>query len=434
MTASSFALALPLAAVLLAATACTPAPAHSAGPHPAGPHAASAQAAGPWRSAWSASLQAPAHTTWFENWSEGGFDRHTLRQVVRAGAEGQALRVRLSNAYGARPLRIAGAAVARSAGGAAVAEDSVRTVRFGGAAGFTVHAGRQLLSDPVALPVKPGEQLAVTLWFAAPTGPATFHNLALTTSYRAAGNHVGDPAATAFTQTSRSWYYVAGVDVQERAGGAGRPRTVVAFGDSLTDGLGATFGADRRYPDRLAGRLAAAGRPLAVLNEGISGNKVLNDSVCYGERGTARFRRDVLGHPDVRTVIVLEGTNDIIQAERQPARCTTPSPKVGAAEIIAGHREFVRQARARGVRILGATIPPYRGYPDWTPRGEGVRNAVNDWIRTGGAYDGVVDFDRALADPADPGALREEFRSGDRLHLNDAGNAAMAAAVDLNAL
>ncbi|MFE9634085.1 SGNH/GDSL hydrolase family protein [Streptomyces sp. NPDC006463] len=425
MTTKTFALALPLAA-LVAATAASPAPAA----HPA-----------PWHSAWNASQQAPAHTTWYPNWSEGGFDNHSVRQTIRVGAEGSELRVRLSNAFGTTPLRLTGATVARSAGGAAVQPDTVRPLRFKGSGAATVPTGGELSSDPVALPVRAFEQLTVTFYFQGATGPATFHNVAMTTSYRATGDHLGDPAADAFSEAGFSWYYLAGVDVKNlRPGGPGGGRgAVVAFGDSLTDGYGATPGADRRYPDELAERLASQGRPRTVLNAGIGGNKVLGDSECFGESALARFRRDALGRPDVATVVVLEGTNDIVMPDGPADHCTTPSPEVTAAEIIAGHRQLIREARTRGVRVIGATIPPYHGFEHWTERGEKVRKAVNEWIRTSGAYDGVADFDRVLAAPVDPAhpeavAIKQEYAFGDRIHLNDAGYRAMAEAVDLNSL
>jgi lysophospholipase L1-like esterase len=414
------AFAAPLAATLLAVTAtfATPAAAHTT----------------PWRSAWGASPQVPTHTDWYPNWSEAGFANQSVRQVIRAGAEGSELRVRLTNAYGKTPLRLTGASVARSAGGAAVEPGTVRTLRFGGAGAVTVPAGAERSSDALDLPVKAFEQLTVTLYFQGPTGPATFHNVANTTSYRAAGDHLRDTSAGAFaarTDQTPSWYYLAGVDVKGSQGGR---NGVVAFGDSLTDGFGATPGADRRYTDVLAGRLAAQGRPRPVTNAGIGGNKVLNDSACYGESALNRFGRDALGRPDTGTVIVLEGTNDIVQSEGAQDRCTTPSPEVSAEQLIAGHRELIRAAHARGVRVLGGTIPPYRESAYWTERGEAVRTEVNRWIRTSGAYDGVVDFDRAVADPQDPRRLRADYRTADFLHPNDAGYRAMAEAVDLDSL
>ncbi|MGK5543760.1 SGNH/GDSL hydrolase family protein [Streptomyces sp. URMC 127] len=434
MTEKSLArVAVPLAAALLALTASA-APAAPAAPAARAAHGAPVpdrEQQRPWTAAWAAAPQAPGHTDWYPNWSEAGFEDRTVRQVIRAGAAGSAVRIRLSNAYGKTPLRLAGATVGLSDGEAALRPGTVRPLRFAGAGTAAVPAGGELVSDPAALPVKAFEKLAVTLYFRAPSGPATFHNLALTSSYRAAGDHSADVSGAAFTDPpSRSWYYLAGVDVQ---GGPhsrphGRGNTVVAFG--VTDGYGSDPGADNRYPDVLAERLAAAGSPRTVVNAGIGGNKILNDSVCFGESALARFRRDALDRTDTGTVILLEGTNDITQPD-DPGRCTTPAPKVTAGEITDGLRQLIREARARGVRVLGVTIPPYRGYAHWTERGERVRNEVNQWIRTSGAYDGVVDADRAVADGP---AIRKEFAFADGIHLNSAGYRALAEAVDLGRL
>jgi lysophospholipase L1-like esterase len=291
-----------------------------------------------------------------------------------------------------------------------------------------VPAGREAASDTVALRVSPLERLTVTLYFAGPTGPATFHPLASATVYRAGGDHRFDRDGGAFGETQSSWYYLSGVDVSGTTRGS--RGTVVAFGDSITDGAITTVDADNRYPDELAERLVAAGRPTGILNAGIGGNKLLSDLAGFGDAGVSRFRRDVLGQPGVRTVIVLEGVNDIGMGE-------AAGMPVTAEQLIAGHRALIRAAHARGVKIIGGTVMPTKGcpYPGYdTERGEAVRDALNHWIRTGGEYDAVVDFDRALADPADPDRLRAEYDAGDALHPNDAGMRAMAEAIDLTLL
>ncbi|MFI6642576.1 SGNH/GDSL hydrolase family protein [Streptomyces sp. NPDC050504] len=399
------------------------------------PATASARPA-PWRSAWASSQHAPADTSWNPNWSTDGFDNHSVRQVVRVGSDGTSLRVRVSNAYGTAPLRLTGATVARSAGGAAVRPETVREVRFHGGGSVTVPAGGESSSDPVALRVRAFERLTVTFYFRGATGPATFHNAALTTSYRASGNHLRDASQDAFAgRSSASWYYLAGVDVKGGARPSRSRNAVVAFGDSLTDGVGSTPDADHRYPDALADRLARSGAPRPVLNAGIGGNKVLTDSVCSGESALDRFGRDALDRTDVGTVIVLAGTNDIVQPAMPDDLCTLPTTKVTAAQIIAGHRRLIGQAHARGVRVLGGTLPPYGAFPYWNAAGEKLRVEVNRWIRTSGACDGVVDFDRAVADPEHPERIREEYVFPfDGIHLKDAGYKAMADAVDLNVL
>ncbi|MGW0517182.1 SGNH/GDSL hydrolase family protein [Crossiella sp. NPDC003009] len=338
-----------------------------------------------------------------------------------------AVRIRLANTYGATPLTVTGATVARNAGGAAVQPGSVRRLTVGGASTFTVPAGAELASDPVPLPVRALDSVTVTLYFAAPTGPATYHAQAMTTSYRATGDHTADLRATAFTESTASWYHLNGVDI---IGAACRRDGVVLFGDSLTDGYGSTPGADNRYPDELAERLAATGHPRAVLNQGIGGNRMTVDSAWLGDKATTRFHRDVLDQPGVGTVIVLAGINDIGMSEaRQPL--ATPYTEVSAAEIIAGHRELIRQARAKGLRVIGGTMPPMKGSRYYTPLSEAKRDEVNTWLRTSDEYDAVIDFDRALAWPTDTDQLDPAFDSGDHLHPNDAGYRAMADAVNI---
>ncbi|MFE0072526.1 SGNH/GDSL hydrolase family protein [Nonomuraea sp. NPDC059023] len=380
---------------------------------------AESAAGGPrgWAATWAASPQRPG-VNYTPNWSREGFSQQTVRQVVRVSVGGVAARVRLSNVYGTTPLKVAGATVARTADGAAVRRGSVRHLTVNGARAFTVPAGAEIASDLVPLPVEALGSLTVTLYLAEPTGPATYHAQAIAPSYRASGDHRADVGGAAFTETTVSWYYLSGVDV---IGGTHR-RGVVAFGDSLTDGYGSTPGADNRYPDELAERLAAAGRPRAVLNQGIGGNRVTVDSAQLGDKGTSRFRRDALGQPGVGTVIVLEGINDIGMSRT--------STDVSARQVIAGHRELIRQARAGGVRVIGATLPPMKGSQYYDAVSEAKRDEVNAWIRTSGEYDAVVDLDRVLASSSDGDQLDPAYDSGDHLHLNDAGYRAVAYAVD----
>jgi lysophospholipase L1-like esterase len=385
------------------------------------------QATGRWTGAWTTSEIAPSPDVPAPNWS-GGFDNQSLRQVIRVSRGGSTLRIRVSNVYGASPLRLSGASIGRAGEGAAVLPGTMRSLRFGRSPSTVVPAGREIASDALALRVSPLERLTVTLYFATPTGPATFHPFALATTYRATGKHLSDLASAAFGETSEATYYLSGVEVS--GGHRGARGAVVAFGDSITDGALSTPDANNRYPDELAERLVAAGRPLSVLNAGIGGNQVLADMAGFGDRATARFQRDALDQPGVRTVIVLEGINDIGFGALAGALPT-------AAQLIDGHRTLIRAAHARGVKVIGATILPFKGtiYPGYyTDQGEAVRDAVNDWIRTGGEYDAVVDLERAVADPADPDRLRPDYNGGDGLHPNDTGMRAMAAAVDLGEL
>ncbi|MFI9847557.1 SGNH/GDSL hydrolase family protein [Nonomuraea sp. NPDC051941] len=395
------------AAALVAALAAAPAPADAA--------------TGRWAAAWATGVQQPSADVWYPTWAEKGFADHSVRQAVRVTAGGSAVRIRLSNAYGTTPLQLTGASVGKAGAGAAVQAGTLRPLTFAHAASVAVPTGGQVASDPVRLAVEPGERLTVTLYFQGATGPATYHNLAMATSYRASGDHTRDLGAAAFGETNSSWFYLSGVDVY---GGAA---AVATFGDSITDGYAATQDADDRYPDALARRLNGR-RP--VLNLGIAGNRLLNDSACLGERGLTRFRWDVLGQPRVKTVIVLEGINDILLGMQDPTPCTTPVVKVSAADLIDGYRRLIRTAHARGVRVIGGTLLP-AGLPG---EAEAVRDAVNAWIRTGGEFDAVADFERAVADPADLDRIRPAFDSGDHLHPNPAGYRAMADAVDLHTL
>ncbi|MER7623635.1 SGNH/GDSL hydrolase family protein [Streptomyces sp. NPDC126503] len=379
----------------------------------------------PWRGAWAASPQPPGTST--ENWSAEGFTDHTLRQSVRVTTGGDRLRIELSNRYGTRPLRIGGATVARTAaaGKGSVVPGSVRRLTFGGDGALTIPAGGTLLSDAAALRVRPFDRVTVTLRLMGATGPATVHRVAAATSHRAVGDHVADTDGSAFTETDASWYFLTGVEVRGTSPGSGAEGAVVTFGDSITDGSGSTRDTDRRYPDVLAERLAAAGRPRAVLNHGISGNKVVRDSGPMGEKATTRFGPDVLTERDVTTVVVLEGINDL---------GATSGPEVTVDELIEGHLALIREARAHGLRVVGATLTPMKGSRHHTPHNEAQRDAFNHWVRTSGAYDAYIDFDRALADPADPDRMRPAYDSGDHLHPGDAGYRAMAEAVDLGVL
>ncbi|WP_336207098.1 SGNH/GDSL hydrolase family protein [Nonomuraea sp. LPB2021202275-12-8] len=390
--------------------------------------AASASANGGWSSAWATAHQHPRAGNEWEgaNWSPSGFAQQSVRQVVRVSAGGSRVRIRLSNLYGTGPLRLAGATIARAAEAAAVRPGTARVLRFRGSQAATIPAGRVATSDAVPLATRPLEKLTVTLYFAEPTGPATFHEGGLTTSYLATGDRRFDLDGRAFAgATSHSWYFLAGVDVGGRVKGS-----VVAFGDSITDGAITTPGADNRYPDELAERLVAAGKHVGVVNAGINGNMLLADSPCFaGEKGLARFERDALGQPGVRTVIVLEGINDIGLGGKDSLCGKVPAVTVSG--LIEGHRQLIRAAHARGIKIIGATLTPMKGNPYYyNALNEAARDDLNHWIRTSGEYDAVADLDRALANPDDPDAMLPAYAAADLLHPNDAGMKAIAATVE----
>ncbi|MEV6960091.1 SGNH/GDSL hydrolase family protein [Streptomyces sp. NPDC051207] len=365
---------------------------------------------------WTASPQRPSEG-FTPNWSREGFWRQSLRQTVRPGAGGDRLRIRLSNAYGTSPVRLAGATVARSRQGACVEPRSLRRLTFRGNHGADIPPRGQLLSDPAELAVHAREPLTVTLHFEAVTGPATFHAQAFTTSHRGPGDLLTDLSGDGFDATSESWYFLSALEVD-----TGRADAVALLGDSITDGFGSTPGADRRWSDALAAR---TGRP--VLNAGIGGNLLLNDSAWYGEKAVHRLRRDVLDHVGVDTLVVLLGLNDIGFSETSQQPTYHPAPVVEAADLIAGHRELLRQAR--GLRVIGATLLPFGGSDHWGAHAARTSHELNEWIRGSGEYAEVVDLQRVMAGPDDPDRLHPAYDSGDHLHPNDAGYEVMAGAV-----
>jgi len=388
---------------------------------------------GTWGTAVTGAATAPQPATVFSD--------QTLRQIVHTSVAGRSLRVRLSNEYGTEPLVIGEARIARSAGGARLLAGTDRRLTFGGRSSFSVPPGAPALSDPVTLPVPALSDLVVSIHLPERTAAATVHGSAFQTNYIAAGNVTRSATLTGATTTT-SWYFLSGISVA-----APRAASVVAFGDSITDGAITTVDANHRWPDFLARRLRgqASLRDLGVLNKGIGGNRLLHDGntlpgtpfagigPLFGDSALSRFDRDVLAQPGARSVIVLLGINDI----GQPTSLAPPSEAVTAEEMIFGYRQLIARAHERGLRILGATMTPFQdtvipGY--YSEANEAKRAAVNRWIRTSGEYDGVVDFDRAVRDPAQPARMLPQYESGDHLHPNDAGMRAMADAIPLRLL
>ncbi|HEY1509585.1 MAG TPA: SGNH/GDSL hydrolase family protein [Solirubrobacteraceae bacterium] len=344
---------------------------------------------------------------------------------------GARVRVRFTNAFGATPLEIGHATLAVQGKGAALAPGTTRTLTFAGQSSMQIPPGADALSDPVALTVRPGQELAISLFVPHATGPPTEHGAAQQFNYVAAGDHAADAGAAAFTAHTETWYLIDDVDIVP----ASRVRgTVVALGDSVTDGVGSGVGTNARWPDDLARRLQVRrGATLNVVDEGIGGNRVLNDSPCCGINAVGRFGRDVLARPGVKAVILLEGVNDIGFSQSK-GRLNAPHSDVSAAEIVAGYAQIIAQAHAAGVQIFGATLTPFRGARYWTPAGEGKREDVNHWIMTSGGFDGVIDFAKVLAERSNPEVMNPRYDSGDHLHPNAAGYRAMATAINLAAL
>ena len=345
----------------------------------------------------------------------------TLREIVHTSVGGAKVRVVLSNVFGTAPLEIGGAAIALQSEGAAVDPASIKKLTFNGRPKATVLAGATLVSDPVEMKLAPLANLAIDLYIPGEIGvgasPATTHNGASQTSYiSSAGDHAGE-VTLPVDRPFGAWLALARVEVAAPDG----TRAVVTFGDSITDGARSTVDANARWPDELARRLEAQKRGVAVLNAGISGNRVLTDGPGYS--ALARFDKDVLMQTGVTHVIVLEGINDIGLAR------ANPSPS--ADDLIAAHRQLIARAHARGLKIYGATLTPFEGAAYYTPEGEAKREALNNWIRTSGEYDGVIDFDKVARDPAAPTKFATAVDSGDHLHPGDAGYKAMGDAIDL---
>jgi lysophospholipase L1-like esterase len=372
------------------------------------------------------------------------FRNQSLRLIVHTSTGGTKVRIKISNTYGDGPLLIGDAHIARRTAASEIDPRSDRLLKFQGKSSTTVAAGSMVVSDSVELDVPALSDLAVSLFLPQRTEAKTSHSMAKQTSY--VSPETGDSTAAVKFPVAKaiySWPFLTGVDVEASPGAA----AIVAFGSSLTDGDGTTADTNGRWPDVLAARLqkSAGGKAeIGVLNEGIIGNRLLHDSpkgadnpfgAGLGEAGLARFERDVLAQAGVRYVIVGLGINDILF----PAfPFTPPSEKVSAEEIISGYRQLIARGHRKGVRVIGTTNPPFEnssfeglvaGF--YTSEREALRQKVNDWIRSSGEFDGVVDLDVVLRDPSHPTQLLPEYDSGDHLHPNNAGCIAEGNAIPL---
>jgi lysophospholipase L1-like esterase len=372
-----------------------------------------------WVATWAASPMAASDS----EQAEQGFSDQTIREIIYVSAGGEALRVHLSNLFGTRPLTIGGASVGVVLDGGELVPASSRRLTFGGRPAVTVPAGATVTSDPLSGTVAPLAELAISIYLPGPTGPATNHAYAGQTTFIASGDQVADAQGTSFRRREASWYFATEVDVRT----ATADGTIVAFGDSITDGVGSEAGSNDRWPNFLARRLEATlgDRAPGVVDEGIGGNRVLSGSSCFGQSGLERFERDALSEPGVRAVIVLEGINDIGFALGRASACTIPvSRHITAAAIEAGYLRLIAMAHARGVKIYLGTLTP-------APGREPLRSEVNRWIMTSHAADGVINFAAATGEPGDPHYYNPDYNSGDNLHPNDLGYDMMANAIPL---
>ncbi|WP_027783298.1 MULTISPECIES: SGNH/GDSL hydrolase family protein [Burkholderia] len=394
------------------------------------PLAASA-AQGGWVAAWATALQPiPDLAAPPPLYRAPDVAGRTVRQIVYPTVSGRAARIRVSNAYGRAPLVIEAASLARAGEGAALGGAAV-PVRFGGKASVTLAPGQELESDRVAIDVTAAQPYAINLQMGPNQRMTVWHRVSNQFNYVSApGEHVSDPGAAAFRTRFTQYAWVTELAVEAGSAHA----SVAAIGDSITDGLRSSVNRNRRWPDALARRLAASGADsIGVVNLGISGNRLLSDSACYGTSLASRFERDALSRSGVKAAIVLIGINDINFAAMPPRTgldCDHPHTQVTAASLIDGYRRLIEAAHRQGVKVFGATLTPAA-----LPAGrEAIRLEVNRWIRGGGGFDGVVDFDAVLRDQARPSVLQRRYDSGDGIHPSDAGYAAMVDAVPVEQL
>jgi lysophospholipase L1-like esterase len=348
---------------------------------------------------------------------------------LRVSQGGDKVRVRFTNRYGPAPLTIGAARIVRiDSDGKEIAGTS-RKLTFGGDAEAVIPRGAPFISDTVALSLPDLSRIKVEFYLPKPTGPCSCHLTGVDElDVSPPGNYVGKPFEPVSKAQFRAFLSVVEVDSPKALG------TIVAYGDSITDGVGSTAGANHRWPDILADRLHAAGKEWAVANAAISGNRVLSPGM--GDAALARFDQDVLSLPNVKYMIVFEGVNDI--GNRFGPRGGGPKlpgldqPEITVEQMIAGYKQLIARAHEKGIKVIGSPIGPYKGASYWSEAGEAAREKINDWIVNGGAFDGVTRLDTAFADPKDPQKMREGYHFGDHLHGNDAGLKAVGDSIDLS--
>ena len=351
------------------------------------------------------------------------FNNQTVRMIAHTTIGGRRVRVELSNVFGAAPLVIGAAHIALRDKDSAIVPASDHALTFSGRAKAWIPAGATVISDPVNLDLPAASDLAVSIYVPEEVKADTFHAVGLHSTYIAQGDATGQ-AAIDDAKPSQSYYWLSNIDVAAAPDAA----AIVTFGDSITDGATSTPNTDRSWPSFLARRLAAnGGANIAVLNQGISGNRLLRDGA--GINALARFDRDVLAQPGVKWMTILEGINDVGLGLRAGA---DPSEAVTADDLMAAQKQLIDRAHEHGIKVIGCTLTPFEGAAYYSEAGEQIRMAINQWIRTGGAFDAVVDFDAVTRDPDHPKQIRAAFNEVDHLHPNDAGYKAMADAFDLS--
>lgn len=393
--------------------------------------------AGHWVSAWTAALYAPNPMPGIP--AEPTIKDQTIRMIVRPSIGGQRVRVRFSNEFGTTPITIASARIALVEKGSTIRTTTDRELAFGGSRSITIPAGAPAFSDPVDFAVGAFTEVSISIYLPGPAPVSSMHGQALHDAYVSGPGDLTSKAALSSAETRQAWYFLSAIDMWAPSGIS----TLVAFGDSITQGYGAKSASYIDYPNQLAQRLAAQGVAThAVVNQGISGNRILHDGA--GASALARFDRDVLSLPGVTRMIVLQGINDItfphirlpgaksagVASEEAPFA----SQSVSADQLIMGLQQIITRARAHGIKVYGATIMPCEGVNTYSGEGEAIRQAVNKWIRTSSAFDAVIDFDQLIRDPNHPTKMRAEYDSGDHVHPSAAGYRAMADHIPLRLL
>jgi lysophospholipase L1-like esterase len=380
-----------------------------------------------WVGSWTASPHAPLATE--GPFGAPSYENVTISQVLRLSEGGERLRVRFSNRYGDRPLVIGEAQIVLLDAEGAPVPGSSLPLSFGGEAGAVIPRGAPFTSDMVDLPTADFDRVRVDIYLPQATGPCTCHLTGLDRlAVSPPGNHIGTNWQSAATGMHRAFVSVVEVDSPDALG------TIVTLGDSITDGVGSTFGANRRWPDVLAERLEAAGLEYGVANAGISGNRLLAPGM--GERALARLDEDLLSLPNVTHLIVFLGVNDIGNRFGRmegppPGFPQFDQPPIDVVQMIAGYRQIIARAHAAGITVIGSPIGPYKGAMYWSEEGEAARRAINQWIVNSGEFDAVVRLDTAFADPADPATMRDGYHMGDFLHGSDEGLRAVGESIDL---
>jgi lysophospholipase L1-like esterase len=382
-----------------------------------------------WVATWAASPQQPL--AFGPAQLPGPFKAQTIRQIARLSVGGNQIRLRFSNESGTQPLVIGSASVAISDGDSKVQAGTNRPITFGGKSTITIPAGAPALSDAIDFAVPALTSIAISIYLPNETPASTVHAAAMDTAYiSATGDFTAAPSMPIDNKASMR-FFLSGVDVHNSQA----PRVIVAFGDSITDGVGSKAGANNRWPDLLAARLLSAknAKPIAIVNHGISGNQLVRDGM--GQGALRRFDRDVLATSGATHVIVLIGINDIGLAglKMGDQYMVSPADAANAEDMISAYQQLIARAHARGLKIIGATLTPFVGANNgyYTSEKEVQRKAVNEWIRSSKQFDAIIDFDAALRDPKQPAQLLPEYDSGDHLHPSDAGYRKMAQSVEL---